>query len=257
MNRMKKCVWPQKHSVFGINISATSYKQALEKVIEAAKAKKPSCVTHLAVHGLVLGSNDALLRSKLNRFDIVAPDGQPVRLALNLLHKTNLRDRCYGPQFMDLVCERAVIEKIGVYLYGSHPHVVRALHDNLLVKYPGIKIVGYEPSLFRPLTKSEDEALLSRIKNSGARITFIGLGCPLQEQFAYEHKDKINAVQICVGAAFDFHSGNKKMAPKWMQKHSLEWFFRLFQEPRRLWRRYLLTNTIFIYKLLLQYVRLK
>jgi exopolysaccharide biosynthesis WecB/TagA/CpsF family protein len=119
--------------------------------------------------------------------------------------------------------------------------------------FPNLRIAGWEPSAFRPLSKAEDDALVRRVNESGAGIIFLGLGCPLQEIFAYGHKGKFNATQICVGAAFDFHSGNKRMAPKWMQRYALEWFFRFSQEPRRLWRRYLISNTIFLTKLFLQF----
>jgi len=127
----------------------------------------------------------------------------------------------------------------------------------LITRFPNLKIVGYEPSVFRQLTKEEDEDLVKRVNKSGAGIIFIGLGCPLQEKFAFEHKNKINAVQICNGAAFDFLSGEKKMAPKWMQRCSLEWFFRLLNEPKRLYKRYLITNTIFLLYLFLQTIGIK
>ncbi len=245
---------PSRYPVIGVSVSAVTYDSALEMVTAAAQARASACVTHLAVHGLVVGSQDAGFRSMLERFDIVAPDGQPVRYALNILHQQQLPDRCYGPEFMLRVCKRMAELGIGVYLYGSHRHVVEALRDNLQARYPGIRIAGCEPSLFRPLTDEEDEALTHRINAVGAGVVFIGLGCPLQERFAFEHKGKINAVQICVGAAFDFHAANKKMAPPWMQKLSLEWLFRLMQEPRRLWRRYLHTNSVFLLKLLSQYI---
>jgi len=243
---------PSKQNIFGVDVSVTQYEEALEFVACAAKARRPACISHIAVHGLVVGSQDAEFRSILNEFDIIAPDGQPVRLALNILYKTRLPDRCCGPEFMTRVCDWAAAEGIGVYLYGSHLHIVKALRKKLRIKFPQLHIVGWEPSVFRPLTEAEDDALVRRINESGANIVFIGLGCPLQEKFAYAHRGRIKAVQICVGAAFDFHSGSKKMAPAWMQRLSLEWFFRLSQEPRRLWRRYLFTNTVFLSKIFLQ-----
>jgi exopolysaccharide biosynthesis WecB/TagA/CpsF family protein len=155
------------------------------------------------------------------------------------------------------VCDQAAVNEIGVYLYGSYPNVVENLRDNLIARFPKLRIVGCEPSVFRQLTKREDEALVDRIDRSGAGIVFLGLGCPLQEIFAYAHRGRIPAVQICVGAAFDFHAGNKKMAPVWMQQYSLEWVFRLTQEPRRLWPRYIITNTMFLMYFFLQLTKLK
>lgn len=250
-------LWPQKNTVLGVGISVTTYDQLLESVIEAARVRRQACISHLAVHGLVIGSQDRGMRKILNGLEVVAPDGMPVRLALNILYNTQLPDRVYGPEFTIRVCKRAAVEGIGVYLYGSYPQVVDDLRTNLIERYPNLLIVGSEPSIFRPLTGAEDNELVTRINESGAGIVFLGLGCPLQERFAYEHRAKIKAVQICVGAAFDFHSGNKRMAPSWMQRYSLEWLFRILQEPRRLWRRYFVMNTIFLSKVLLQFVRLR
>jgi N-acetylglucosaminyldiphosphoundecaprenol N-acetyl-beta-D-mannosaminyltransferase len=127
--------------------------------------------------------------------------------------------------------------------------VLDLLKERLEAACPGLCIAGAEAPPFRPLSEEEDAAVVERINNSGAGIVFIGLGCPKQDHFAYEHRDRINAVQVCVGAAFDFHAGVKPMAPVWMQRRGLEWLFRLACEPRRLGRRYLATNTRFICKL--------
>jgi N-acetylglucosaminyldiphosphoundecaprenol N-acetyl-beta-D-mannosaminyltransferase len=146
-------------------------------------------------------------------------------------------------------CGGAAAAGIGVYFYGSSPQVVDNLQATLTRKFPGLQVVGYEPHPHRALTKEEDRCVVERINASGAGLIFLGLGCPLQETFAYEHRHSLKGIQICVGAAFDFHAGNKKMAPEWMQKRGLEWFYRLSQEPRRLWRRYLWTNSVFLFLL--------
>jgi exopolysaccharide biosynthesis WecB/TagA/CpsF family protein len=138
---------------------------------------------------------------------------------------------------------------VPVYLYGGTPDTVKKLRENLRAQFEGLQIAGCESPPFRPLTAEEDEDVVRRINDSGAGVVFIGLGCPKQDEFAYAHRTRIRAVQVCVGAAFDFHAGVKSMAPAWMQRFGLEWFYRLIQEPRRLWRRYLVTNTIFLAKL--------
>jgi len=249
--------WPDKYNILGVAVSATTAQQAAHLIIRAAQQRHPAVVTALAVHGLVLASNDESFRAKINRFDLVAPDGQPVRWALNLLYHTRLPDRVYGPALMLLLCERAARANIPIYLYGSYSQVVQQLKTNLHRLFPELNIAGCEPSVFRPLSADEDNALTERVNASGASILFLGLGCPLQEHFAYDHRSRISAVQVCVGAAFDFHSGNKKMAPRCMQRHGLEWFYRLLSEPKRLWRRYALTNTIFLVKFLLHAATLK
>jgi exopolysaccharide biosynthesis WecB/TagA/CpsF family protein len=234
-------VWPKKCNILGVNISPIIYEEASDLVIKAAKNNNRATVTHLAVHGVVEAAKNHQFNSMLEKFQIVAPDGQPVRMLMNRIHKVALPDRCYGPEFMIRVCKKAAQEGVCVYLYGSFQGVVDKLRDNLIHQFPRLRIVGAEPSLFRALTKTEDEEFVCRVN----------LGCPLQERFAYAHRDRIQAVQICVGAAFDFHSRNKKMAPSWMQKCSLEWFYRLLQEPMRLSKRYLTTNTVFLLKTIL------
>lgn len=239
--------WPSAHIVFGVEISATTYDEAAELILEAAQNKCHAIIAHAPVHLLILASRNDDLRDQLNLFDIVAPDGQPVRWALRVLHEVRLPDRVYGPEMMLRLCERSAQHGIGVYLYGVTCNVIERLRINLRSRFPALRIVGYESPPFRPLTVEEDEAAVSRINSSGAGIVFLGLGCPQQERFAYEHRDRIRAVQVCVGAAFDFHSGTKRMAPRWMQRHGLEWLFRLSSEPRRLWRRYLYTNSLFVW----------
>jgi N-acetylglucosaminyldiphosphoundecaprenol N-acetyl-beta-D-mannosaminyltransferase len=245
MQPSKPTGWPPKHSLFGVSVSATDYQEAARAVMAAARRYEGGVVTHLAVHALVTAARDPSYRAKVNTFEVVAPDGQPVRWALNRLEGTDLSDRVYGPEFMLRLCRRAAESGVAVYLYGSSLEVVRALEAKLLERFPTLRIVGCEPSLFRPLTAEEDEAFIRRVNDSGAGLLFLGLGCPLQEAFAFEHRRAIKAVQLCVGAAFDFHAGNKRIAPGWMQRRGLEWLFRLTQEPSRLWRRYLVTNAVF------------
>jgi len=242
--------WPKKFDVFGISVSSIAYDQAVDVIIQAAVRKQAAIVDHMPVHVLIEASSDPTLKRKINQFDIVAPDGHPVRWALNRLHQTNLSDRVYGPELMLRLCQQAEEKKIGVYLYGSQPTVLEKLKRNLLHKFPSLRIVGSEAPPFRPLTPEEDQATITKINQSGAGLIFLGLGGPKQEHFAFDHRESIQGVLLCVGAAFDFHAGTKKMAPTWMQQNSLEWLFRLWCEPNRLWQRYLVTNSIFLSKIL-------
>lgn len=238
--------WPIKKDLFGVQISPTSYEEAMGPIMQAARERRSALVTFLPVHGVVTAARDGDYRTKINAFDIVAPDGQPVRWALNRFHKAELHDRVYGPEMMMRLCRRAAESGVSIYLYGSTPRTLEKLSVNLQERVPGLKIVGLESPPFRALSEEEIQQTIRRINDSGAGLVFIGLGCPKQDQFAFAHRDAIRAVQLCVGAAFDFHAGTKKMAPAWMQKRGLEWLFRLTQEPGRLWRRYIETNTLFL-----------
>lgn len=247
---------PPKHSLFGVHISQTCYDEAVDLVMQAARERRPMLVDHMPVHGLMEACQDQLLNEKINRFDIVAPDGQPVRWALNRMYNTDLSDRVYGPELMLRLCRQAEKEGVGVYLYGSRLMVLERLRQNLLRRFPRLRIIGAESPPFRPLTPEEDQAVVDRINQSGAGLVFIGLGCPKQEHFAHDHREQIKGVLLCVGAAFDFHAGCKKMAPAWMQRHGLEWAFRLMTEPGRLWQRYLRTNSLFLAKVIRHELRM-
>jgi exopolysaccharide biosynthesis WecB/TagA/CpsF family protein len=248
-----RSAWPRRCDLFGVRVSATTYDEVCESIVGAVRAEEPAVVSFHAVHAIVTSSTDRELLRKVNNFDIIAPDGQPVRWALNRLYGARLPDRVCGPELMLRLCARAAAEGISIYLYGSSPEIINALIANLTQRYGGLIIAGAESPPFRKLSVEEDAEMVRRINDSGAGIVFIGLGCPKQDHFAADHRDRIRGVQVCVGAAFDFHAGHKKVAPAWMQRGGLEWVYRLVQEPRRLWRRYLVTNTLFIQKFVLQW----
>jgi exopolysaccharide biosynthesis WecB/TagA/CpsF family protein len=241
--------WPVKHDLFGVQVSATTYDEVIACVLRAAKRREPALIDFAPVNVVVEGARNPEFRKVINGFDAVCPDGQPVRWALNKFHNAGLSDRVYGPFLMKFLCAAAAREKISVYLYGGTEDVLAKLRAKLAEWFPELVIAGAWSPPFRPLTPEEDAAAIERINASGAGIVFLGIGSPKQEKFAFEHKEQIRAVQLCVGAAFDFHAGAKKMAPAWMQKRGLEWLFRLATEPRRLGKRYLVTNSLYSYLL--------
>lgn len=243
---MDKVIWPPKADLFGVGVTPTTYTEAAHLIVDAARQRQAALVSCYSTHSLVEASRKPAMSQAAASFDMITPDGQPVRWALNLLHQTGLNDRVYGPELTLKVCGLAALHGVGVYFYGSTAEVITALKTNLISRFPDLHIVGSEAPPFRPLTAAENAATVARINGSGAGIVFIGLGCPKQDFFAYEHRHSIKAVQVCVGAAFDFHAGTQKMAPAWMQKRGLEWLFRFCQEPQRLWRRYVVTNSIYL-----------
>ncbi len=245
-----------KRNVIGIFIDAVDYRSAVEFVVHAAREKRGAAISAVAVHGLMTGVLDREQKFRLNRFDLLVPDGQPVRWALNLLHHEKLSDRVYGPNLTLRICERAAADGLPVYFYGSTPEILAALRPALEKKCPGLRIVGMEPSRFRRLSPNEKEELVNRIRQSGAAITFVGLGCPRQEVFAFEFREMLGMPILSVGAAFPFLAGMVPQAPAWIQDAGLEWLFRLGTEPRRLWRRYVYLNPAYLFLVALQALRI-
>lgn len=246
-----------KHNILGINVHAVDYEAAVEKIIQAAHNNEPLSTSALAVHGVMTGVADEAHRYRLNHLDLIVPDGQPVRWAMKILYGTELPDRVYGPNLTLKVCQCAAEERLPLYLYGSKESVLVKFAENLKLQFEGLEIVGMQPSLFRQTTPEEKEKITQKIRNSGARIVLVGLGCPRQETWAFEYRDALQMPILAVGAAFDFHAGTLPQAPKWMQDRGLEWFFRLYQEPKRLWKRYLMLNPAYLTLLALQLTKLR
>ncbi len=245
-----------KKNILGVAVSALDYECAVNRIMASAKAGTRCATTALAVHGVMTGALERAHRHRLNSFDLVTPDGQPVRWALNLLYGTKLLDRVYGPNLTLQVCQQAARQGMSVYFYGSKAEVVEELCERLRAMCPGLKIAGAQPSEFRTLSAREQMATVERIRSSGTHILFVGLGCPRQEIFTYEMSQYLNMPVLAVGAAFDYHAGLLQEPPRFLQDAGLQWLYRLCQDPARLWRRYLFTNTQFVAMFLAQWLRL-
>ncbi len=246
-----------KKNLLGVQIDAVDYEAAVGRFIAAAKQSKRLTVTALAVHGVMTGALDNEHRHRLNSLDLVVPDGMPVRWGVNLLHGAGLPDRVYGPNLMLKVCEAAAKHGLPLYFFGTQRETLDKLIENLRLKFPEIIIAGSEPSQFRKISEEESIALAWRIRSSGAKITFVGLGCPRQEVWAYELGDELSMPVFAVGAAFPFHAGTLRQAPSWMQNFGLEWLFRFVSEPRRLWKRYVYLNPAYVTLVGLQLLKLR
>jgi len=196
----------------------------------------------------MVAHDDAIFRKVVNGADLVTPDGMPL---VWLLRRTGFsgQQRVYEPTLTLHLCEALAKEKIPVGFYGGSPETLKGLVPNLKDRFPGLNIAySYSPP-FRELTADEDRQIMENINASGIEVLFVGLGCPRQERWMAGRRDQIHAVMVGVGAAFDFHAGKVKQAPLWLQNIGLEWLFRLLMEPRRLWKRYLVTNSKFIWLL--------
>jgi len=235
-----------KVSVLGVQIDAVDYEAATARIIDAARDGRPYSVSALAVHGVMEGVDSAEHIERLNDFDLITPDGQPVRWAMNWLHDTGLPDRVYGPNLTLDVCRAAAEAGLPIYFYGSTQDTLDHLAERLPTLTPGIQIAGMQPSKFTTSTEAEMDAVAADIKATGAKICMVGLGCPRQEVFAYENARRLSMPLLAVGAAFDFHAGLAKEPPEWIQRAGLQWAQRLVANPKRLWRRYLILNPRYV-----------
>lgn len=246
-----------KRNLLGVLVDAVDEDAAAERILAAARDRRRCTCAALAVHGVMSGVLDPEQRYRLNHLDLAVPDGQPVRWGLNLLYRLRLPERVYGPNLMLRLCEAASRLALPVFFYGSRPAVLELLSRNLRDRFPALEVAGAEPSRFRRLDPEEKPAVVAAIRATGARITFVGLGCPRQEVWAYEFGEDLGMPVVAVGAAFDFHAGTVAQAPPRLQRLGLEWLFRLSREPRRLARRYLQLNPLYLFLLALQFLHLR
>lgn len=232
--------------VLGSPIDHTSYDDLVMRFgawIEAGTTQRYVCIA--PVHSVVEGVLNQSHRESLDGADVITADGVPVVWAQRLLGHGEAT-RVYGPTLMLEACAAAAEKGWRVALFGGRDDRRELLESRLGKKFPDLEIVFSESPPFRKLSEEEDEDLVKRINEAKADIIWVGLGCPKQERFMYEHRDRVNGIMVGVGAAFDFHAGTLAQAPSWMQKSGLEWLFRLYKEPRRLFKRYATTNPIFI-----------
>jgi N-acetylglucosaminyldiphosphoundecaprenol N-acetyl-beta-D-mannosaminyltransferase len=242
---------PLSRHVLGMRVDATSYGDASRRVARWAHDGRPAYVCVATVHMVMEAFDSSAFRRIVNGADLVTPDGRPLVWALRSLgvkDATQVR----GTDLTTHVVERAAREGLPIGLYGGTPDLLERFVGILDRRYPGVRVVCRIAPPFRPLTPEEDEAVIEEILSSGARILFVGIGCPKQERWMEAHKERIPAVMLGVGAAFDFHTGRVRQAPGWIQVAGLEWLFRLLMDPRRLWKRYVRHNPRFVARFLLQ-----
>lgn len=234
-------------SVIGTFIDAVTWDSAVGVIQSWARAKESRYVCICNAHSVVTASLEADFGLVLTDADMATPDGAPVAW---LLRKTGFpgQSRINGPDLMLKYCAVAEKSSESIFLYGATQETLDLLEVALRAKFPELIIAGKISPPFRRLTEDEDQAVVSQINASGAGTVWVSLGCPKQEKWMREHRGRINAVMVGVGAAFDYHAGTIQRAPLWFQNNGLEWLYRLCAEPRRLWKRYLVTNTIFVAK---------
>lgn len=230
--------------VLAPHVDAVDWQQSVDRITEWASRHQSRYVCLCNVHTVVTARRDPGFNWAVNRADLVTPDGAPIAWYLRWRGFPE-QQRISGSELMWKCCARAAEEGLSVFLYGGSAETLKRLSLRLIREFPTLKLAGCHAPPYRPLTPEEDERVVRSIERSNAHIVFVSLGCPKQEAWMAAHQSRIYSVMIGVGAAFDFHAGVVKRAPQWMQDAGLEWLHRLLSEPRRLWRRYLVTNTLF------------
>lgn len=233
------------YSVLGVPINAVDYGSVVSQISEWGRASESRCVCICNVHSIVTASRDPAFMAVLAAADLATPDGAPVAWMLRWQGERS-QARVSGPDLLLEYCAHAAASGESIYLFGSTDDTLRRLRGNLAQRYPGLQIAGWHAPPFRELSSSEDDAVVRDINASGASTLWVSLGCPKQERWMAAHRDRVRMPMIGVGAAFDFNAGAMLRAPLWMRDHGLEWLHRLAHEPGRLWKRYLVTNTLFV-----------
>lgn len=240
--------------VLGSPIDAMTWSEAVARLRAWASRRESRYVCICNAHSVVTAQHDRGFAAAIAHADMATSDGAPVAWMMRRLGHPAQR-RVSGPDLMWQYCQSATDASDGIFLYGAAPATLDLLENTLRANFPKLTISGKRSPPFRLLTPAEEQSDIDLINASGAGIVWVSLGCPKQELWMARHVGRIQAVMVGVGAAFDFHAGKASRAPPWMQKAGLEWLHRLASEPRRLWRRYLVTNTLFIVRAARQLIR--
>ncbi len=231
--------------VLGMRVDATSYGQATETILALAEPGAGGITCVATVHMVMEAHDSDGFRKLVNAAELVTPDGVPLVWMLRALGLPQAQ-RVYGPDLTPVVCAKAAARGVPVGFYGASADTVDVLVQSLTQRFPQLEVVFAHSPPYRSLSAEEDESVTEAIRDSGARVLFVGIGCPKQERWMAAHRERLDCSMVGVGAAFDFLAGHKAVAPAWLQRAGLEWLFRLSREPRRLWRRYAWHNSRFV-----------
>lgn len=244
----------ERKEIISLIISTHSYQAALHELTNLAKRRSPSYVCFANAHMIIEAYRNKNFRALVNASTLTLPDGMPIVFSLKLLHGV-AQERVAGMDFMTDVIRVCEAERLSVFFLGSTDQVLNAIKEKSERDFPNLKIAGMFSPPFRKTTIEETNAYIDMINRSGAHFVLVSLGCPKQENWMAQNSKNINAILLGVGGAFPVYAGLVKRAPNWMQRFSLEWLYRLLQEPRRMWKRYFVTNTMFICLLVLQFFK--
>ncbi len=245
---------PAKVQVIRSHVTRAPYQQFLDSIIQLAVRRQSSYVCFANVHMLMEADQQSDFREVVNEADLVAPDGRPVSLLMNYRYGIQ-QDRVCGMDLFPDLLRAAEAASLSVFFYGSTEEVLHAIEEKAQREFPQLKIAGTYSPPFRPLTPEEDQAATDMINQSGAHLVFVSLGCPKQERWMHQHRPQVQACMLGLGQAFLTYTGYEKRLPAWARNFSLEWVYRLYLEPRRLWKRYLVGNSRFLWRAVQSLVR--
>jgi N-acetylglucosaminyldiphosphoundecaprenol N-acetyl-beta-D-mannosaminyltransferase len=248
----------QKHAdVLGVKVSAVDLRTAVDMADRWIAGQNQGYICVTGVHGVMEAQKDPELLSILNHAFINTPDGMPMSWVGHLQGLSQM-DRVFGPEFMAAICEVSVDRGYRHFLYGGKPGVAGLLKETLQSRFPGLRIVGTYTPPFRELSAAEEDEVLTQVQAVKPHILWVGLSTPKQERFMAHYTDRLGVpLLIGVGAAFDYHTGGIRDSPHWIKRAGLQWLHRLLQDPRRLWKRYLLNNPAFMWNIALQMLKLR
>jgi N-acetylglucosaminyldiphosphoundecaprenol N-acetyl-beta-D-mannosaminyltransferase len=241
-------------SVLGVRVDAVQIRDVIARMEDwIARHERCRYIAVTGMHGVTEAQHDGGFKDLLNAADLVVADGYPLVWLGRRKGFAQMKRRVYGPELMEAFCEETAGRCYRHLFYGGAPGVAEELASRFAARYPGLAVAGVYSPPFRALTAEEDRHVVATISNARADIVWVGLSTPKQERWMFEHRDQLRVpVLVGVGAAFDFHTGRTMQAPTWMRENGLEWLFRLIQEPRRLWRRYLVYGSEFALLVMLE-----
>jgi N-acetylglucosaminyldiphosphoundecaprenol N-acetyl-beta-D-mannosaminyltransferase len=246
----------KKKQILNTFISTGSYESFINHLFSLAKLKASSYVCVANVHMLIEGYKAPAFQQIINQADIATPDGMPLAKAMKWLYGID-QERVAGMDLMPDLMRECARHNLSIYLNGSTDEILAQIIEKASADFPELHICGAYSPPFRELSSEEKHSIIEKINKTNPDFVFVALGCPKQEKWMAEHRGKIKSCMIGLGGAFEVYAGVKDRAPLWMQKASLEWAYRLFQDPKRLWKRYLVTNTLFIIVLFKQWLKTK
>lgn len=246
----------KKVDLLSISVSTGAYDEFVHTIVDSARERKSHYTCVANVHMLVEAYNDNRFARVVSDADVITPDGKPLAWALRMLYGIK-QDRVAGMDLLPDLLRHASTNRIPVFFYGGTENLLKRTTQYLGAHFPNLLVAGCYSPPFRPLTSPEEEEVIENINSSGASLVFVALGCPKQEKWMASMMGRLNAVTVGIGGALPVLVGLQKRAPRWMQQAGLEWSFRLVQEPARLFKRYAVTNTMFLYLLMKAYLRKK